>query len=110
MEQRELAGWIKQKHPEYNGWTFEYMYPGYFSYYKGYVRVFFTPDFNDKGQIDQQVQTEDGDVINDQRLEHFNGVKYSEPLTVEQLFDNAKPMMDAVDKIVALEPDFGKRR
>jgi len=116
----KLVAEMKKEFPKYNGWEFDYMYPGFFSYYKVNNRVFFTPDFNDEGVIDQQIQDSYGVPIEGKqfpaeqqadvkRLETVSGgVKYKNPLTAQQLFDAAKPMMDMIDEIVGRFPNFNE--
>jgi hypothetical protein len=48
--------------PPYRGWTFSYVYPGYFCYSHLDLphSVFFTPDWEREEVLDIQVQTNDG--------------------------------------------------
>ena len=56
--------------PDYQGWTFDYVYPGYFSVYPGYfsysrgpLSVFFVPDWEGKEEtLTIQVQDSQGQV------------------------------------------------
>lgn len=88
---------MKEKHPDYRGWKFDYMFPGYFSYYSDLYRVFFTPDNNVAGEIDCQIQTSEGEqiLVKDQPI--FD-VQYEKPLTVDQLFKAAQTMIDRIEQ------------
>jgi hypothetical protein len=86
---------LEENHPTYNGWTFDFMYPGLFSYCKGDEthdeRVFFTPDYHDPGQLSMQVATDDYIDV------PWPEVVYPEPLTSEFLFEQARALMDHLD-------------
>lgn len=108
-EENSLPKMFQAQHGEYNGWIFEYMYPGYFSYSKGEHRIFFTPDHNAKGVIDTQVQTLDGD--NNPRYDsvpEMQPVRYTDPITVDQLFAVAKRMADYLDSEVDQPTPFSR--
>jgi hypothetical protein len=68
-------------------WEFDYMYPGFFSYTNGRTRVFFTPDFDEKGDISIQVTTEDGEYL------RGDNVRYEDPLTPTMLFRIVEPWL-----------------
>lgn len=64
------AGWVAlvaalSAMPPYEGWEFEYMYPGFFRYYHPAVpyNVFFTPDWETDEALPIEVQTLDGDYV-----------------------------------------------
>ncbi len=81
---------FKTKHPSYNGWMFDYEYPGYYVFYSkdGLKNVYFTPDFNEKGVVDVQIIDAEG--------EHIGGedIPYKAPLTADTLFAIVKPFLD----------------
>ena len=86
--------------PEYNGWTFEYMYPGNFAYSKGDVVLFFTPDWNLDGVVDPQVTSADGDPLHSlETRPEFQPLVYAPPLTVEVLFTYVQRMLDYMDSV-----------
>ncbi len=78
---------------EYNGFQYEYFYPGVFAYISDRHNVFFDPDFVADGIISIQVATSDGDHI-EEESEDF---KYELPLTSSQLFNIVKPTLDRLN-------------
>jgi hypothetical protein len=82
--------------PDYQGWTFDYVYPGYFSYYRGPYFVFFTPDWEDEETLSIQVQDDKGHTY----------TLYSEQLSLpragrtgRRLFDLVRPTLDKISKV-----------
>lgn len=82
--------------PDYQGWTFTYDYPGYFSYRRGAFAVNFTPDWEDDKTLPIEVQDDAGQLYDE----------YSRQLplpragrTGRKLFRLVKPTLDAVSKI-----------
>jgi hypothetical protein len=49
----------------YKGWVFDYEHPGFFVYYQmgGPLSVYFTPDHNQKGEVDLQVSDDKGNIL-----------------------------------------------
>ena len=92
-----LVEGIERDHPKYNGWEFDYQYPGFFVYYKGAFSVFFTPDWSGKGLVAIQVN------VNDDPDDRFQGADVPfEPRTSDRLFQIVRPVLDAVDGVTAL--------
>lgn len=81
---------FETKYPAYNGFKFDYQYPGYYAYSNSdhSKTVYFTPDFNNEGIVDVQVSGATGDVLDTQ------DVPYQTPLTADQLFAIVKPFLD----------------
>lgn len=58
MEREVIANLVdafKAKYGKYNGWEFDYEYPGFFAYYHDVpfkadynLTVYFTPDYNER--------------------------------------------------------------
>ena len=90
---KTLADELAALHPTHGEWRFEFMYPGLFSYSKGPLTVFFTPDYGEKGTLAIQVDRGDGSTIDLDWPE----VRYPEALTSAFLFDEARKVMDHVD-------------
>jgi len=84
-----LSKAIYERFPHIDGWTFEYMYPGYFTYGHENVLVFFTPDFDVDGEISIQIQDNDGGCLAD-----GTSIPYAE-LTAESLVDLVRPYLRA---------------
>jgi hypothetical protein len=83
-EGKELVDAFERAYKYYKGWLFEYQYPGYLVYHQmgGPLNVFFTPDFSRIGQVDIQVQNEDGKVVETETIPYVhpetNGVPYAQ--------------------------------
>ncbi len=95
-----LAKEMERLHPEYNGWKFDYMFPGYFSFCNDEFRVFFTPDHDTQGELSREVQNLDGEsIVSPHGFSPclWANHEYADPLTVEELFKVAKEMMDHCD-------------
>jgi len=94
-EEKRLLAELKAL-PDYQGWTFVYVYPGYFSYSRGPYSVFFTPDWDEEGKLSIQVQDDEG---------HSYTLYASElPLphagrTGRKLFDMVRPTLDKISKV-----------
>lgn len=82
---------FNDKYATWNGWKFDYMYNGYFSYYKDDRIVFFTPDFECKGSLNCQIQTGDGEYL------EGKDVPYPKPLSAKFMFQIAVDMMMKID-------------
>lgn len=91
IEERNLRETFERAYKYYNGWGFDYMHPGFFSYYQlgGDLRVFFTPDFNEEDAVGVQVQTDDGDALDEGGVHRFK-IDRSAPA----LFRIVKPYLD----------------
>lgn len=84
----KLLKQFEAKYPEYNGWTFEYMYPGSYSYSKDNAVVFFTPDWDADGEVNIQITDADSNYLDG------NDIPYKAPLTADSLFAIVKPYLD----------------
>lgn len=92
QEEKRLLAELKAL-PDYQGWTFVYVYPGYFSYLRGDTSVYFTPDWEGDATLPIQVQDNDGNVLDE----------YSKSLplphggrTGRKLFHMVRPTLDAI--------------
>lgn len=85
-----LINEFKSKYPTYNGWLFDYEYPGYFVFYSPdySLNVYFTPDFNTDGTVDVQIMNSDGEFLDGEEI------AYQAPLTADQLMNIVKPFLD----------------
>lgn len=97
----------KAPYQHVESWTFDYMYPGLFSYTNGEKRIFFTPDWENAGEVSVQVTTEEGEFLRGTDL------RYTTPLTAAKLFKLVKPWLDRESqyKLVLMSfpnPDFGE--
>jgi hypothetical protein len=91
LVRREFKQFLAYFEPKvYRGWLFEYVYPGFFSFYhpKSDFNIFFTPDFNEKDVVDVQVQKNDGSSTDDGGAVPFT------VRTSENLFQAVKPWLD----------------
>lgn len=100
--QRDIDDTVKvfeNAYKYYKGWLFEYQYPGFFVYHQmgGDLSVYFTPDWNEKGRVDIQVTSVDGENIEVHNLpyEHpaRNGVPYVQA-EAYHLFRIVKPWLE----------------
>lgn len=80
---------FEEAYKYYRGYVFEYEHPGYFVYHQlgSDLSVYFTPDFNEPGQVPVEVHMGDK-VIAD------GGVVYTYPLTAASLFRAVVPYLD----------------
>lgn len=86
----KLADWFNKNRPKYNGWWFELGYPGYLVYNKKNRQVYFTPDFNKKGEVDIQ-------EMNNNELLSTGAIKIRRrPISPAWLFESVKPWLDKV--------------
>jgi hypothetical protein len=85
-----LAAAFAERHGSYDGWTFEFMYPGFFAYHHPDrpVTVFFTPDHSEEGEIDIAVEPEPG------VQKGLAIVSYEPPLQPDDLFASVKGWLD----------------
>jgi len=94
QEEKRLLAELKEL-PDYQGWTFVYVYPGYFSYLRGSDSVFFTPDWEGDATLPIQVQDNDGNVYEEYStvlpLPHGNR-------TGRKLFNLVRPTLDDVSE------------
>jgi len=93
-----LAQEIASRWPTHGDWAFDYMYPGFFRYYSDRLgcSVFFTPDFNEEGALDMQLQDDVGNAI-DNDVIPYAFVKYQEPLTADFMHDEVVKALALVD-------------
>lgn len=84
--------------PEYRGWGFSYMYPGFFCYIHPdhQLSVFFTPDWEGDETLPIQVQDNEGDCY-EEYDERFPLPR--DGRTGQQIFDLVRPTLD---KLLAL--------
>lgn len=90
---RRLVKEIEQSHASYKGWTWEYFYPGFFSYYKGALRVFFTPDHNERGKVGLEIQADDVS------LDVPEDIDKRYVLSADGIVGIARRLMDHVDRV-----------
>lgn len=77
---RSFILWFRRHHEHVRGWEFEYEHPGFFVYYKGNKSIYFTPDYNRKGDIDIDLHS-GGKYI------PLATISYPSPLKAKFLFD-----------------------
>lgn len=94
-ELSKLVEVFKRAYQYYRGWGFSFEHPGIFTYYQlgGDLTVCFTPDWNDEGLVDVQVQTSEGDCLDNQGGEHT----FTTNRTAPALFKIVKPYLDRLD-------------
>lgn len=80
----DLVESFERAYKYYKGWLFEYIYPGFFVYHQmgGPLSVFFTPDWSRRGEVDIQVQSEEGQLVEGEGVPYVhpetNGVPYGQ--------------------------------
>lgn len=74
-----LSLWFYRHHKLVNGWKFDYEHPGFFAYYKGNKTLYFTPDYNKKGEIDI-------DLNQGSKYQSLANIVYPSPLKAQFLF------------------------
>lgn len=89
--------------PPYNGWSFDYMFPGYFRYYHPDSErdVFFTPDWEGDETLPIQVQDDDGNCY-EEYDERFPLPR--EGRTGQKIFEMVRPTLDKVLAAQAQRP------
>ena len=99
-ETNKLVETFDRAYQYYKGWGFAYEHPGIFTYYQlgGDLRVCFTPDWTEPGQVDVQVHDASGDSLDNQGGDHDFTKDHSAPA----LFRIVKPYLDSLaDKSAA---------
>lgn len=91
-----LAADIEARFSIVEGWRFEYMYPGFLSYGKDDLTLCFTPDFNGKGKVDIQLQSNEGDSFDFGDL-----VPYKVPLSAETIVEIVRLYLATAEKAAA---------
>lgn len=93
-EFRQLVQDFGGKLRDYNGWVFDYEYPGYLVYHQGGgdLDVYFTPDWDEKGSVSIQIN-KDGDEV------YSEGISYVAPLKPSALFRIVRPYLDLLGAI-----------
>lgn len=91
---RELAGDFEKAYQYYKGWGFEFEHPGVFCYYQlgGDIRVYFTPDWSDKGKVDVQVNNGNGETFAHIGKRHA----FTDLNAPYKLFAIVKPYLDII--------------
>lgn len=108
-EVSKLVEEMEHFHPEYNGWTFDYMYPGCFTFSKQNIRVCFTPEWEEAGIVHCIVQDDEGhELLRNFPQLSFDNVPFTD-LTTTRLMEIARPMMDRCDEISIEKIETGKR-
>jgi hypothetical protein len=94
-QDRELSALVdafETTYRTYQAWTFEFMYPGCFSFSQkdSDLMVFFTPDWSDMDKVDIQVQTNEGEFIENEG----GDVDFKTDRSALALFNIVKPYLD----------------
>ncbi len=89
---KELVATFERAYQYYMGWGFAFEHPGIFTYYQlgGDLRVCFTPDWTEPGQVDVQVHAAGGDALDDQGGDH----DFTKDQSAPALFGIVKPYLD----------------
>ena len=85
----KLVQMFEEKYKEYNNWTFDYEYPGYFVYRHGDgdLSVYFTPEWNEKGKVSIQINKDD-------EMVYAEEIPYSSPIDATKVFQIVRPYLD----------------
>jgi hypothetical protein len=97
---KRLAAEMAQRFPTHGAWSFDYMYPGLFTYTRDNATLFFTPDYDDDGKLSLQVADDEGASIEAWELPGWPTEAeetYPVPLTADYMHSFAVRCMDLID-------------
>lgn len=97
---QNLTKAFEEMYKYYKGWVFAYEHPGVFAYHQmgGSLSVYFTPDWNQRGQVAIQVTSEDGDVLKAEDVPYSAPAKDGIPYSMAEayvVFGIVRPYLEA---------------
>lgn len=100
VKAERIAKELQQDYQTFQGWDFEYVYPGFLAYHSpgGSYSLFFTPDFTEHGEINLQLQTEPGEVV------WSHTVKYKDPLHAKDILEIIEPYLTMAGDLEKMIP------